>query len=233
MDFTLTPMERDALELSLIVAGWSVLLDLPIALGLSLLLSRSRFAGRGVVEGAIHLPLVLPPVVVGFVLLLLFGRHGAIGHWLYDALGVSLIFTTEGAILATMVMTLPLLVRQIRLGLEAIDPGLEVAAQTLGAGKLDRFWSISLPLMGPAILSGAILAFVAGLGEFGAVITFASSIPGETRTIPLAIYAALQMPGGDLAASRLAVISILLGLSGLLGAEWVARIARRRIAARA
>src|SRR5579883_834732 len=139
MNLALTPAECDAFLLSLTVAGWSVLINLPIALVLGLALSRGRFAGRGVIEGAVHLPLVLPPVVVGFVLLLLFGHNGAIGRWLYETFGLSLVFTTRGAILATMVMTLPLLVRQIRLGLDSIDPGLEVAAQTLGAGKFDRF----------------------------------------------------------------------------------------------
>jgi molybdate transport system permease protein len=175
----------------------------------------------------VHLPLVLPPVVVGYLLLVLFGVRGPLGSWLDEHFGVQLVFTSGGAALATAVMSFPLVVRAIRLSLEGIDPGLEDAARTLGAGPWDRFFTITLPLMLPGVLAGSVIAFAAGLGEFGAVITFASNIPGETRTLPLALYTALQTPGGDALAARLATISILLGLLGLLTAEWVARRMRR------
>jgi molybdate transport system permease protein len=168
-------------------------------------------------------------VAVGYVLLLVFGTRGTVGAWLESAFGIRLAFTSAGAALATAVMTFPLMVRAIRLSLEAIDPRLEDAARTLGAGPFDRFWTITLPLMAPGIVAGAIIAFAAGLGEFGAVITFASNIPGETRTLPLALYTALQSPGGDALAARLAGLSFLLGLSGLVLAEWVSRVLRRRI----
>jgi molybdate transport system permease protein len=171
----------------------------------------------------VHLPLVLPPVVVGYLLLVLFGLRGPLGSWLYERLGVQLIFTTSGAALATAVMSFPLVVRAIRLSLEGIDRGLEDAARTLGAGPWDRFFTITLPLIVPGILAGSVIAFAAGLGEFGAVITFASNIPGETRTLPLALYTALQTPGGEALAARLAAVSITLGLLGLVAAELIAR----------
>ena len=222
-------MEIEALRLSLYVALRSVALCLPLAIVFAYLLSRSRFLGRTLLDAIVHLPLVLPPVVVGYVLLLVFGTRGALGGWLESAFGIRLAFTSAGAALATAVMTFPLLVRAIRLSLEAIDPRLEDAARTLGAGPIDRFWTITLPLMAPGIVAGAIIAFAAGLGEFGAVITFASNIPGETRTLPLALYTALQSPGGDALAARLAGLSVLLGLSGLVLAEWLSRVLRRRI----
>ena len=173
-----------------------------------------------------HLPLVLPPVAVGYVLLLLFGTRGPIGGWLDRSFGIVLIFTRNGAALATAVMSFPLMVRAIRISLENVDRGLEDAARTLGAGPLDRFASVTLPLMLPGLLAGAITAFSAALGEFGAVITFVSNIPGETRTLPLALYSALQEPGGEHAAARLAVMSVVLGLGGLLLSEWFARRVR-------
>jgi molybdate transport system permease protein len=178
-------------------------------------------------DAVVHLPLVLPPVAVGYVLLLLFGARGPIGAWLERTFGIELIFTRNGAALATAVMSFPLMVRAVRISLENIDRGLEEAARTLGAGALDRFASITLPLMLPGVLAGAITAFSAALGEFGAVITFVSNIPGETRTLPLALYSALQEPGGDYAAARLAVLSVVLGLGGLLVSEWFARRVRR------
>jgi molybdate transport system permease protein len=180
-----------------------------------------------VLDAFVHLPLVLPPVAVGYVLLILFGAHGPLGGWLLRNLGIELAFTTAGAALATAVMTFPLMVRAIRIALETVDRGLEAAARTLGAGPLDRFFTISLPLMLPGILAGAVTAFAAGLGEFGAVITFASNIPGVTRTLPLALYTAMQSPTGDLPAARLATISIALGLIGLLLSEWLTRRVRR------
>jgi len=224
---SMTAAEIDALRLSLSVALRSVAVSLPFAIAVAWLLARSRLRGRMVLDAIVHLPLVLPPVVVGYLLLVLFGIRGPIGRWLYESLGVQLTFTTAGAALATAVMSFPLVVRAIRLSLESVDHGLEDAARTLGAGRWDRFFTITLPLMLPGILAGSVIAFAAGLGEFGAVITFASNIPGETRTLPLALYTALQTPGGDALAARLATISIALGLMGLLTAELLARRMRR------
>ena len=225
----LTPGESEALRLSLSVATRSVLLSLPLAVAAAWLLTRRRFAGRTLVDTLVHLPLVLPPVVVGYLLLLLFGARGVIGAWLRGTFGIELVFTRNGAALATAVMSFPLMVRAMRLSLEAVDRGLEDAARTLGAGAVDRFLTITLPLMLPGILAGGITAFAAALGEFGAVITFVSNIPGETRTLPLALYTALQSPGGDHAAARLAGLSVLLGVGGLLLAEGFARRVRRML----
>jgi molybdate transport system permease protein len=215
--------ELDAVRLSLSVALRSVLFGLPIAVLVAWVLARRRGAGRILLDAFVHLPLVLPPVVVGYLLLLLLGTRGPLGGWLYREFGVQLIFTSTGAALATAVMTFPLMVRAIRISLEGVDEGLEDAARTLGAGAWDRFFSVTLPLMLPGILAGAVTAFSAGLGEFGAVITFVSNIPGETRTLPLALYTALQTPGGDAIAARLAVVAFLLGMTGLVGAELLAR----------
>jgi molybdate transport system permease protein len=225
----LSANETEALYLSLSVAARSVCFSLPFAVLLAWLLTRRRFLGRTVLDAFVHLPLVLPPVVVGYLLLLLFGTRGPIGAWLQRAFGVELIFTRNGAALATAVMSFPLMVRAIRISLENVDRGLEDAARTLGAGAFDRFATITLPLTLPGVLAGAITAFSAALGEFGAVITFVSNIPGETRTLPLALYSALQMPGGDSAAARLAIISCVLGLAGLIVSEWFARRVRRML----
>jgi len=219
--------ELQALHLSLTVASRSVLLSLLPALGIAWLLTRRRFAGRTLLDAVVHLPLVLPPVVVGYLLLLLLGVRGPVGQWLEQWLGIRLVFTTNGAALATAVMSFPLMVRAMRLSLEGVDTGLEQAARTLGAGPFDRFITITLPLMLPGVLAGAVTAFAAGLGEFGAVITFVSNIPGETRTLPLALYSALQSPDGDALAARLALLSFGLGLAGLLGAELLSRGLRR------
>ena len=227
MNDHLSSAELDALRLSLEVAARSVVFSLPIAVAVAWILTRVRFPGRSVLDAFVHLPLVLPPVAVGYVLLLLFGINGAIGGWLHDQLGIQLAFTTAGAALATAVMTFPLMVRAIRIALENVDVGLEAAARTLGAGPWDRFFTITLPLMLPGILAGAITAFAAGLGEFGAVITFASNVPGVTRTLPLALYTAIQSPSGDAVALRLAIIAGILGLLGLLTAELLARRVRR------
>jgi molybdate transport system permease protein len=208
------------------VALRSVAFSLPLAIAVAWLLTRRRFPGRTLIDATVHLPLVLPPVVVGYLLLLTFGARGPIGGWLRQSFGIELIFTRAGAALATAVMSFPLMVRAIRISLEHADLGLEDAARTLGAGPLDRFATITLPLMLPGILAGAVTAFAAGLGEFGAVITFVSNIPGETRTLPLALYTALQQPGGDAAAARLAAISFSLGLAGLLASEILARRVR-------
>jgi molybdate transport system permease protein len=219
--------EFAALQLSLSVALRSVLFSLPVALFFAWFLTRRRFPGRTLLDAFVHLPLVLPPVMVGYVLLLLFGSRGPIGGWLQREFGIELIFTRNGAALATAVMSFPLMVRAMRLSLESVERGLEDAARTLGAGPLDRFASITLPLMLPGVLAGAITAFSAALGEFGAVITFVSNIPGETRTLPLALYTALQTPDGEHAAARLAMMSFALGMSGLLLSEWFARRVRR------
>jgi molybdate transport system permease protein len=223
----LSPGEIDALCLSLSVATRSVLFSLGPAILLAWLLARRRFPGRTLLDTVVHLPLVLPPVMVGYLLLLLFGTRGPIGGWLERVLGIELIFTRNGAALATAVMSFPLMVRAMRISLENIDRGLEDAARTLGAGAFDRFATITLPLMLPGVLAGAITAFSAALGEFGAVITFVSNIPGETRTLPLALYTALQTPGGDSAAARLACLSLALGLAGLLLSEYFARRMRQ------
>jgi molybdate transport system permease protein len=225
----LTDAEWEALRLSLAVALRSVLFSLPFAILVAWLLTRRRFVGRTVFDAFVHLPLVLPPVVVGYALLLVFGTRGAVGGWLDRELHIQLIFTRAGAALATAVMTFPMMVRAIRISLETVDRGLEDAARTLGAGPVDRFLTITLPLMFPGILAGAVTAFAAGLGEFGAVITFVSNIPGETRTLPLALYTALQTPNGDAVAARLAAISFALGLIGLLCSEIFARYLRQRL----
>ncbi|HTI88802.1 MAG TPA: molybdate ABC transporter permease subunit [Alphaproteobacteria bacterium] len=228
IDF-LSPDEWSALRISLIVAVYSVVACLPVAIGVAWLLARGRFFGRGVLDALAHVPLVLPPVVVGYVLLMLFGIRGPLGAFLYETFGIRLVFTTAGAVLATAVMVFPLIVRAVRLSIDALDLGLDEAARTLGAGPLDRFRTVTLPLMAPGILSGVIVAFAASLGEFGAVITFASNIPGETRTLPLAIYTAIQTPGGDAAAARLATISFVLAVAGLIASEVAARRVRRML----
>ena len=226
----LSPEEWEALRLSLGVALRSVAMSLPVAIAIAWVLARRRFPGRTLFDAFVHLPLVLPPVAVGYVLLLLFGIHGPLGSWLERSFGVRLAFTTNGAALATAVMSFPLMVRAMRLSLESVDPGLEEAARTLGAGALDRFATVTLPLMMPGVLAGLVTAFAAGLGEFGAVITFASNIPGQTRTLPLALYTALQTPNGDAEAARLAAVSFALGLAGLAISEWLARRLMRRLA---
>ncbi|HXB17597.1 MAG TPA: molybdate ABC transporter permease subunit [Steroidobacteraceae bacterium] len=219
--------ELEALRLSLEVATRSVAFSLPLAVLAAWILTRARFPGRTLLDAFVHLPLVLPPVAVGYVLLLLLGARAPLGGWLYAHFGIRLPFTTAGAALATAVMTFPLMVRAIRLSLENVDRGLEAAARTLGAGPLDRFLTITLPLMLPGILAGAVTAFAAGLGEFGAVITFAANIPGVSRTLPLALYTAMQSPDGDPLALRLATLSFALGLAGLLVAELLVRRVRR------
>jgi molybdate transport system permease protein len=221
--------EREALRLSLSVASRSVAFSLGPAILAAWVLTRRRFLGRTLLDAAVHLPLVLPPVAVGYVLLIVFGTRGVIGSRLERWFGIDLIFTRNGAALAAAVMSFPLMVRAIRISLENIDRGLEDAARTLGAGPLDRFVAVTLPLMLPGILAGAITAFSAALGEFGAVITFVSNIPGETRTLPLALYSALQEPGGEMAAARLALLSVVLGLGGLLISDWFARRVRRML----
>ncbi|WP_338663593.1 molybdate ABC transporter permease subunit [Pararoseomonas sp. SCSIO 73927] len=222
----LTPEEWGAVRLSLSVALRSVAFGLPPAVLAAWLLARGRFPGRALLDALVHLPLVMPPVVVGWLLLVTFGVRGPAGALLNEWFGVRLVFTTAGASLATAVMSFPLIVRAVRLSLDAVDPGLEAAARSLGAGPIDRFVTVTLPLIAPGILSGAITAFAAGLGEFGAVITFASNIPGETQTLPLAIYSATQTPGGEATAAKLAAVSLVLAVAGLLLAD----LAGRRLA---
>ena len=214
--------EVEALLLSLRVASVAVLITLPFALLVAELLARGRFPGRALLDSLVHLPLVLPPVVMGYILLITLGTKAPLGAWLQDTLGIRFMFSWTGAALAAGIVTFPFQVRAIRLTLEALDPGLNEAAETLGAGPIDRFFSITLPLALPGILGGGITAFAASLGEFGAIITFVSNIPGETRTLPLAIYTAIQSPGGEAVAARLAALSIGLALAGLLLAELAA-----------
>jgi molybdate transport system permease protein len=225
----LSPLEIEALRLSLRVGVVSVVASLPFGLILAWLLARRDFPGKTLVNGLVHLPLVLPPVVVGYGLLLLFGRHGPLGAWLYDSVGISFAFNWKGAALAAAVMAFPLMVRAMRLSLELVDRRLEAAARTLGAGRLRVFATITLPLMAPGILTGAILAFARSISEFGATITFVSSIPGETRTLPLALYALTQAPGGETAAWRLALLSVLLAMAALIASELLARRLDRRV----
>jgi molybdate transport system permease protein len=196
---------------------------LPLAVLMAWVLTRCRFPGRSLLNALVHLPLVLPPVVTGWLLLVLFGIRGPIGALLQDWFGIRLVFTTAGASLAAGVMTFPVMVRAIRLALEAADPGLEQAARTLGAGRLDRLCNVTLPLASPGILVGAIVGYATCLGEFGAVITFAANIPGQTQTLPLAIYAALQVPGGEAKAAELSLVSMTLAVIGLLLSEWIGK----------
>jgi len=225
----LTPTEITALRLSLQVALTAVTFSLPLAILVAWLLSRFDFPGKTLLDAVVHLPLVLPPVVIGFFLLVLFGTKGPIGGWLYETLGIRLIFTRNGAALAAAVMSFPLLVRAIRLSLEAVDRRLEAAARTLGATRLDVFASVTLPLMLPGILSGCVIAFAAALGDFGATITFVGNVQGETQTLSLAIYSLTQTPDGDAAALRLVLISLTLALFALFVSEWLARRVRRFI----
>lgn len=219
----MTEAEWAATLLSLRVASMAVAMNLPFAVGAAFVLARKTFPGKALFDGLVHAPLVLPPILVGYLLLVILGTKGAVGAWLYDTFGIQLAFTTFGASIAAAVMSFPLMVRAIRLTLEAIDPGLEQAARTLGASPLDRFFSITLPLMLPGIVAGVVLAFAASLGEFGATITFAANIAGETRTLPLAIYTAIQTPGGDQLAFRLAVVAFVLAVVALLASEFLAR----------
>ena len=225
----LSELEREALTLSLQVAVWAIAAGLPPALAVAWVLARKEFPGKTLLNGIVHLPLVLPPVVVGYLLLLAFGRNGPVGGWLQDTFGVTIAFTWQGAALAAAVMAFPLMVRAIHLSLEAVDTRLESAARTLGAGRVEVFLTVTLPLTAPGLLAGAILGFARSLGEFGATITFVSNIPGETRTLPLALYSLVQQPGGDTGALRIAVISVVLGLVALAGSELMARRLKARI----
>lgn len=219
----LTPEEWQIVGLSLKVGIIAVLLTLPIAFALAYLLARARFPGKALVDGLVHLPLVVPPVVTGWWLLLAFGPAGPIGRILLDWFGTTVIFRWTGAAIASGVMALPLMVRAIRLSIEAVDRRLEGVARTLGAGAWRSFASVTLPLSLPGILAALVLGFGRAIGEFGATITFVSNIPGETRTLPLAIYSALQVPGGDQRVFRLALISVALSLVAIIASEWISR----------
>jgi molybdate transport system permease protein len=219
--------ELAALLLSLKISAVAVAAALPFAAAAALLLSRS-FPGKTLLDGIVHLPLVLPPVAMGFILLALFGTRAGLGAWLWDLFGIRLVFRWTGAALASALITFPFQVRAIRLALEAQDGGLHEAARTLGAGPFDRFFNIALPLAMPGLVAGAVTAFAASLGEFGAIITFVSNIPGETRTLPLAIYSALQTPGGEAEAARLSALSIVLALIFMVLAQMLMRRATRK-----
>jgi len=219
----LTPAETEALLLSLRVALWSVLFSLPLAIAAALVLARTEFTGKSLLDALLHLPLVLPPVVIGYFLLLLFGRRGPLGAMLEEYFGVVVAFRWTGAALAAAVMGFPLMVRSIRLSVEAVDLNLEAAAATLGASRAWILATVTLPLALPGIIAGVLLSFARGLGEFGATITFVSNIPGETQTLPLAIYSFTQVPGGDDQALRLCIFSALLSVAALFVSEVLAR----------
>ncbi len=226
---TLSPAEIDALLLSLKIAAVAVAGALPFAILAASILAFGRFPGRFLLDAFVHLPLILPPVVMGYLLLISFGTRAPIGAWLLHTFDIRLVFSWSGAALASGIVSFPFQVRAIRIALENIDSGLHQAAETLGAGPFDRFFNITLPLALPGIIAGAITAFSASLGEFGAIITFVSNIPGETRTLPLAIYTAIQTPGGELAAARLAALSIGLALCGLIISEMAMRGIRQKL----
>ncbi|SEG41772.1 molybdate transport system permease protein [Thalassococcus halodurans] len=218
-----------AVALSLKVAFWATVLSLPLGIVTAYALARGRFVGRQILNGLVLVPLIMPPVVTGYLLLLTFGRQGPVGGLLYDWFGVTLAFRWTGAALAAAIMAFPLMVRAIRLAIEAVDPKLEDAAATLGASRLRVFCTVTLPLIAPGIIAGAVMAFAKAVGEFGATITFVSNIPGQTQTIPSAIYAFLQVPGGENAALTLVVISITLALGAVALSEWLARRVAHRI----
>lgn len=219
----LTDIEIEALLLSIRVSLWAVAISLPVGIFIAWLLARKNFPGKSILDGLVHLPLVIPPVVTGYLLLVLLGRNGAIGSILYEYLGLTLTFDWKGAVLAAAVMSFPLLVRAVRLSLENVDRGLESAARTLGAGPLRVFFTVTLPLTVPGIITGFILAFARSLGEFGATITFVSNIPGQTQTLPLALYTFTQVPDGEIGALRLCIISIIIAMAALICSEVTAR----------
>ncbi len=225
----LSEYEWQAVFLSLKVSGLSVVCSLPLGILMAWILVRCRFPGKSLLDSVIHLPLVLPPVVVGYLLLVVMGRRGVVGQWLYDWFGFSFSFSWHGAVLASAVVAFPLMVRAIRQSLEAVDPKLELAARTLGASPWRVFFTITLPLSVPGVIVGVVLAFARSLGEFGATITFVSNIPGETRTIPLAMYTLIETPGAESAAARLCVLAILLSLAALLISDWLAKRSRTRL----
>jgi molybdate transport system permease protein len=225
----LGPQEWTAIWLSLRVALVATLAALPVAIWVAYILARKEFMGRQVLNGLVHLPLVLPPVVTGYLLLVIFGQQGPVGAFLYNSFGITLAFRWTGAALAAAIMAFPLMVRAIRLGFEAVDAGLDDAAATLGASRWRVLRTVTLPLVLPGILAGAILGFAKALGEFGATITFVAAIPGQTQTIPTAIYGLLQIPGSDGTVVGLVAVSVILAMGALLVSEWLARRMARRI----
>jgi molybdate transport system permease protein len=224
MDFwQLTPDEWTAVRLSLKVSFWAMLASLPVGIAVAWVLARTRFPGKSLLNALVHLPLILPPVVTGYLLLLTFGRKGAVGAFLEAHLGIVFAFRWTGAALACAVMAFPLMVRAIRLSIEAVDPRVEQAAATLGAHPALVFLTVTVPLSAAGIVAGMILAFAKAMGEFGATITFVSNIPGETQTLPTAIYTLTQVPGGETGAMRLVVISVIISVTALLVSEYLAR----------
>ena len=221
--FHLTPIEYQALGLSLRVAFWAVVGSLPLGIAAAWILARGRFPGKSLLDALIHLPLVLPPVVIGYLLLVGFGRRGFLGALLHEHLGITLAFNWKGAALAAAVMAFPLLVRAVRLSLEAVDPGLEAAARTLGAGPLRVFFTVTLPLSVPGIITGLVLAFARSLGEFGATITFVSNIQGQTQTLPLALFTLTQVPDGEAGALRLCILAVVIAILALIVSELIAQ----------
>ncbi|APP07748.1 MULTISPECIES: molybdate ABC transporter permease subunit [Vibrio] len=228
----MTELEYQALILSLKVGAYAVLWLIPLGIALAWLLSRKEFIGKSILDSLIHLPLVLPPVVIGYLLLISLGRQGFWGNWLYEHFGLVFSFNWKGAVVACVVVALPLMVRSVRLSLDNVDPKLEHAASTLGASPLKVFFTITLPLTIPGIITGTMLSFARSLGEFGATISFVSNIPGETQTIPLAMYNFIETPGAEIEAARLCVISIALALSTLMISEWLNRKAASRLGAK-
>jgi molybdate transport system permease protein len=229
----LTAAETQALWLSLKTGLVGTVFSLPFGIAAAWLLARVEFRGKMLFDGLVHLPLVLPPVVTGYVLLLLFGHNGPAGHFLETYLGFTFAFNWKGAALASAVMGFPLMVRAIRLAFDAVDPKLEAAARTLGAHRRDVFVSVTLPLITPGIIAGSLLAFARALGEFGATITFVANIPGETQTLPIALYSALQLPDGEIRAMRFVLLSLVLAAGALGASEYLARLAQTRIRGRA
>ena len=221
--------EWNAVKLSLKVSTWAMLASLPAGIAIALLLARGRFWGKSILNGIVHLPLILPPVVTGYLLLLSFGRRGPVGAFLAEHFGIVFSFRWTGAALACGIMSFPLMVRAIRLSIEAVDRKLEAAACTLGANRLWVFATITLPLILPGIIAGMILSFAKAMGEFGATITFVSNIPGETQTLPSAIYSLTQVPGGEAGALRLTIVSIVIAMAALIASEALARRVGRRL----
>lgn len=228
----MTELEYQALMLSLKVGAYAVVWLIPLGVALAWLLSRKEFIGKSILDSLIHLPLVLPPVVIGYLLLISLGRQGVLGSWLFEHFGLVFSFNWKGAVIACIVVALPLMVRSVRLSLDNVDPKLEHAASTLGASPLKVFLTITLPLTIPGIITGTMLSFARSLGEFGATISFVSNIPGETQTIPLAMYNFIETPGAEMEAARLCIISIVLALSTLMISEWLNRKAASRLGAK-
>ena len=227
--FALTDFEMEAIRLSLQVAGLALLGCLPLGLLTAWLLARCDFFGKSLLNAFVHLPLVVPPVVIGYLLLVMFGKQGALGRWLWETFEISVAFSWKGAAIAAGIMAFPLMVRAIRLSLDSVDTGLEQAARTLGASPKWVFITVTLPLILPGILTGTILAFARSLGEFGATITFVSNIPGETQTLPLALYSLTQAPNGDVGAVRLIIISVAIALAALIASEHLSRRIANRL----